>query len=267
MLEQAIYTVPETLKDGEIAIGVATSIEDQIGRLGVVTERYNHQGYLANVQKCTLPVKPEVVLNADGLTSVQQLLSPDLYEAFEKEGLVMEFEGGQSLYVDKYHWNSVPIVAKTNEGYVGSARVIVRNGHGLPTLTDPRIQINEEWQEKANACPAEFSQFAVKKGSPPGVSVGILRNAHLYSRDVLGLNAWVATTDNFVVKLLNGSFFHFSIPTIGPSVDYLGSSSTPTYLDFEKSLDNAQQYESSAGIARFIRGENGVDGFQWYQGI
>jgi hypothetical protein len=41
--------------------------------------------------------------------------------------------------------------------------------------------------------------------------------------------------------LLNSSFFKFDLPYIGPSVDYLGSASTPIFIDLEKALDNASK--------------------------
>ena len=68
------------------------------------------------------------------------------------------------------------------------------------------------------------------------------------------IDSWIATIDNSVVRLLNSAFFNFNIPNVGPSVEYLGSLSTPIYIDLESTLENAEKYEGSKKMADFIRG-------------
>lgn len=244
----------DTSSETETICCEALTIADQIGRLEVVTERYNIEGYLAGISTVEVnDVPTEQLLSKGGLEILRGRLTPEQEKEFLQEGILVQ-HNGRSLYIDKYHFNSVPFVVKQGDAYIGSARLIIKDGYGLPTINDPRIEISNMWKERVQDCQAEFSQFAVRKGAPMDTSVKLLRAAYDYSRDN-NLVGWLATTDNKVVRLLNSSFFQFDLPNIGPSVDYLGSLSTPVYIDFEKALTNAEKYESSQKIAAFIRGK------------
>lgn len=243
-----------TLKKPEFHI--AQTIEDQIGRLEVVTERYNNENYLQNIPivKIDDNIRDEELLSKNGYKILEANFSADENEEFLKNGTLIDHKG-KRLYYDKYHWNSVPFVTKVGDNYTGSARLIIKNGMGLPTLNDPKIEISNLWRSIVNNSVAEFSQFAIKRGSRGETSVQILKLAYDYSKRN-NIDSWVATTDNSVIRLLNSSFFKFDIPNIGPSVDYLGSISTPIYINLEKSLDNAEKFDSSRKIANFIRGKS-----------
>jgi hypothetical protein len=161
-------------------------------------------------------------------------------------------------------------VAKTKEGYGGSTRIIQDNiditpSFPLPILTDKCIEIEESWRPKINGIHSELSQFAKTKEAKGTVPVALLRAAAQYSR-THNIEKWLATTDNSVVRLLNGWIFNFNLPKIGPSVKYLGSESTPILIDIERSIKNASQKENSKDMARFLAGEDNVEGFEWYTG-
>lgn len=253
MSNNDLSDTPITEEEIEIECCQAVTIEDQIGRLQMVTERYEIEHYLDGIRTVQMnDVTPETLLSKEGFDTLRSRLSPEEDESFMKDGILVE-QNGKKIYLDKYNWNSVPFVVKQREEYLGSARLIIKNGFGLPTTNDPRIEISHLWKEKADQSPAEFSQFAVKKGAPMDTSVRLLKAAYDYS-NYAGIKNWVATTDNSVVRLLNSSFFKFDLPYIGPSVDYLGSASTPIYIDLEKALSNASQFESSKRMAQFIRG-------------
>jgi hypothetical protein len=219
-----------------------------------VTERYRLEGYLDNISTVELDDIPtEQLLSKEGLGILRSRFTPEQDEQFMCDGILVE-QNGKSLYIDKYNYNSVPFVVKQGEEYIGSARLIIKNGYGLPTTNDPRIEISNMWKDAVKDCNAEFSQFAVRKGAPMETSIQLLKAAYDYSKRT-NLSGWLATTDNKVVRLLNSSFFQFDLPNIGPTVDYLGSLSTPVYIDFEKALSNAEKYTSSKRIAAFIRGK------------
>ena len=253
MLNSDLPTIPVVEDIAPVECNMASTVEDQIGRLQVVTQRYEIEHYLDGIGTVSMDdISPEALLSKEGFDALRSRLSPEEDESFMKDGILVEHDG-KKLYFDKYNWNSVPFVVKRGEEYLGSARLIIKNGFGLPTTNDPRIEISHLWKDNADKCPAEFSQFAVKKGAPMDTSVRLLKAAYDYS-NYAGIKDWVATTDNSVVRLLNSSFFKFNLPYIGPSVDYLGSESTPIYIDLEKALNNASQFDSSRKIASFIRG-------------
>ncbi len=235
---------------------IAQSVEDQIGRLEVVTERYNNENYLQNIPivKIDDNIMDEELLSKNGYRILEENFTEDENKQFLKNGTLID-HNGKRLYFDKYHWNSVPFVTKVGDTYTGSARLIIKNGIGLPTLSDPKIEISNLWKPIVSSSVAEFSQFAIRRGSKGETSVQILKLAYDYSKRN-NIDSWVATTDNSVIRLLNSSFFKFDIPNIGPSVDYLGSISTPIYINLEKSLDNAENFDSSRKIANFIRGKS-----------
>lgn len=246
-------TDKETNPADTIEIGLANTLEDNIGRLSLVTERYTLEGYLDDVKEIDTDLEPSEIITRPGFQILKDSLSKEDFESFMETGIVLKFPNKQKLYIDKYHWNSVPFFAKSGKDYIGSARLIIKNGYGLPTSEDPQIKIYENWKETAKKSIAEFSQFAVKKGaSPAKVSVGLLREAYQYSKKV-NIDAWLATIDDNVKKFLNGRFFNFGLPQIGETVRYLGSNSTPIFIDLEKSLSNAESIDSSKEMARYIR--------------
>lgn len=265
--EGITYQLQEVLNEGDVTVGVANTMEEQIGRLQVLTQKYQERNYLDDIHSLTLQIDAPSIIGKNGLQTLQELLSPDQYDLFRKDGLMLTFSDNKTLYIDKYHWSSIPFVAKTlGNRFVGSARLIIDedNGLGLPTLHDDRISIDHEWQTQAQNCKVEFSQFATIMATKP--SIALLRAAYKYSKDVLGTTEWLATTDNMVVRLLNGTYFHFNIPKIGPSVNYLGSESTPVYINCERSIENAGNNPQSSAIAQFLDGCEDVGGFEWYQG-
>lgn len=247
---------------------IATDPVDVIGRLSVVTERYQQEGYLQDIFSIPTSLTPEEVVGDDGFNQLSRVLSEEEFLAFLDHGIVLTFQDGTQLYIDKYQWQSVPFVAINAAGYVGSARLIQKGGalptqFELPTLSDPRIQIFTERQAEARLVPVEFSQFAKAKGTPPLVPIGLLRRAVEYSDDH-GITQWIATTDTRVVRLLNGTFFNFGLPRIGPTVVYLGSDSTPILITIEDALQSAARHDTSWEIAAFLRGTADMPGFEWY---
>lgn len=271
MNESEFVIQERELSEGEVSVGLAVTSEEKIGRLEVVTDRYIREGYLQGIPFARVDLKAEDVVQENGLGLLYDALDEGLFEKFINEGLLLRFSGGQQLYLDKYHWQSAQFVAKTSQGYVGSVRLIMDhkdseiNMYKLPTLTDKKIQIEEEWREKVSHVTAELSQFAKLKEAPATVSVALLRIAAQYSR-ANKIEEWLATTDNLVVRLLNGYYFNFGLPKIGPSVRYLGSESTPVLINIEESIKNAETKGSSEGMAKFLRGED-VKGFEWYTGV
>jgi len=271
MNETEFFIQEKELSDREVSVGLASTSQEKIGRLEVVTDRYIREGYLQGIPFARVDLKAEDVVQENGLGLLYDFLDEDLFEKFIKEGLLLRFTDGQQLYLDKYHWQSAQFVAKTKQGYVGSIRLIMDHNdseidmYRLPTLTDENIQIDEEWKERVIHICAELSQFAKLKEAPSTVSVALLRIAAQYSR-ANNIPEWLATTDNSVVRLLNGFVFNFGLPKIGPSVKYLGSDSTPVLINIEESIGNAETKGSSEGIAKFLKGED-VKGFEWYTGV
>lgn len=261
-------------ENNKINFCVIETPQEDIGRLEVVTDRYIREGYLQGMPFASVSLKADDVVGNDGLDLLSSELDTETFDKFMNEGLLLRFEDGIQIYLDKYHWQSVRFVAENNGEYVGSVRLIMDSGglnynhFPLPTLSDKNIHIYPEWEEKARAVQAELSQFAKAKGpnAPATVSVGLLRIAAQYSR-AHDINEWLATTDNSVVRLLNGFLFNFDLPKIGPSVKYLGSESTPVYINIEECIKNAEKKEATKDMASFLRGENNIAGFEWYKGI
>lgn len=257
--------------ENEVCVGLASTPEEKIGRLEVVTDRYMREGYLQGIPFAAVNLSAEEVVEENGLGKLYDSLDENLFGKFIKEGLLLRFIDGNQFYLDKYHWQSAQFVAKTKQGYVGSVRLIMNDPQQeqfeLPTLKEESIIIDENWKERASKVNSELSQFAKQKEPyvPATVSIGLLRIAAQYSR-ANNILEWLATTDNSVVKLLNGFMFNFELPKIGPSVKYLGSESTPVLINIEQAIQNAERKGSSQEIARFLRGENGIKGFEWYTG-
>lgn len=234
---------------------VAESFEDKVGRLDVLTNRYFREDYLKDIHTVNLASEGDVskILEDDGFDYLFSGLNDSQKDGFLNDGLIVKYDN-RRLYIDKYNWDSVPFVTKLGDEYTGSARLIKKEGRfGLPTTSERTIEISDAWRSKVENSPVEFSQFAIVRGAPRETSVLLLKAAYLYSKEN-SIDSWIATTDSSVIRLLNSVFFNFNIPNVGPSVDYLGSLSTPVYIDLENVLDNAEKYEGSKKMANFIRG-------------
>lgn len=270
MIAEQIMEREKQLHEGEVAVIQTKTLADQLGRLAVVTQRYEREGYLADVE--TIPMNDTGYEAQDilqgGVPLLSHILSPEQLARFTKSGAVFQFEeDGPKYYIDRYHWASVGFVAITKKDgilqYIGSARLILANkGTELPIQHADEVEIDPEYANIVTNAPAEFSQFAVSRGTPSNVSVALLRSAYTYSKEK-AIPYWIATTDARVVKLLNGSYFHFNLPAMGKTVYYLGSESTPVLIDLKKSIENATQFPSSKPIAQFIDGDYPA-GFEWY---
>lgn len=267
-MEQLIPTTE--LKENEIIVMQADSPREMLGRLNVVTERYAQEGYLKDIMRVELDIEPELIVSEKGFELLQNSLSKEEIAEFMEEGLLISSQG-QNFYLDKYHWQSIQFVAKGINGYLGSVRIIVDSDevnppvYNIPTLTKSEIKIDDEWYERVKPINAELSQFAKLKEASSNVPTALLRIASIYSKEH-GIKEWLATTDNIVVRILNGMYFNFNLPKIGPSVEYLGSKSTPIYINIENALFNAEQKDCSRPTAQFLRGRNDIDGFEWYTG-
>lgn len=265
------FSLPDQeLPRGEYGFGIATTPDETIGRLHVVTQRYSREGYLDEISEVETDIPVDLVISDQGLSFLERNLSPEYFHEFLEHGLLLRFPCGNTLYLDKYHWQSVQFVARGKEGIVGSARLILHNPDAelnfpLPTLSDRSISINPEHRDKAQSVDAEFSQFAKLKEAPSVVAIGLLRVAAQFSR-WKGIPEWLATTDNVITRLLNSTFFNFGLPKIGPSVEYLGSMSTPIFINIETALQHAEGYDTSRASSNFLSGNN-EPGFEWYHGV
>ena len=125
MFEPNYYITNKIIDDDKIYFGLALTPEEKINRLIIVTNRYIQEGYLENTSFIKLNMKAEDVIADNGLSLVLDHLSSDLIDVFMKYGLLIEFNGGIKLYLDKYHWQSEQFVAKNKTGHVGSLRLIL----------------------------------------------------------------------------------------------------------------------------------------------
>jgi hypothetical protein len=121
----------------------------------------------------------------------------------------------------------------------------------------------------ARSARVEFSQLAVD--APSRLQTGLaattlLRRAKEYS-DSVGSPLWIATIDTHVKNLLNGKYYGFGLPEIGPEVDYLGSLSVPTWIDTDLAIENASRDELSKNTADFLRGNIESPMSSWYVGL
>jgi len=236
-----------------VHISKANSITDQMARYYVLTEIYYQKNYLGKIQTANLDKDYVDFLSSKDMSSVKNGFDGKDYDEFLQNGLLIKFKENSPIYIDKFHWNSIPFIAYTGDEIVGSARLIQPDGLGLPTIHDPQIKIWDEFKWIFNRKCVEFSQYAVKRGFGAPISIGLLKIAYLFSKFELNIDTWVATIDNSVLRLLNSRFFNFNLPPIGPMVDYLGSSSTPVLIDLEQALNNAAAVDTSKPIADFIR--------------
>lgn len=260
------FSLSELDKEEVVVFGIPNTVEDQIGRLDVVTHRYNEEKYLQGVEKVELNISSEQLLDPTfSIDKFKQQLSPESLENFNKDGLLLHSNqiktSNGGLFIDKYSWNSLPIVAKEKGVYTGSARLIMSSEETpLPIFSSKEIQIDEKY---CLQCSVEISQLAKARECHPLTLFGLLRVARIYSKEMNILD-WVATIDKKVFNLLNKRI-GFDIKQIGPEVDYLGSISVPSYINIENSIKNIEK--SNPTTARFLNGEKNVPGFEWYQGV
>ena len=146
---------------------------------------------------------------------LESIINPHNYQEYVKNGVLIKCTDSNEIYLDKYDQSSIPFLAESGGKSVGSARLIVRDSIGLPTLTDPRIIIYDDFKWVSQIECLEFSQFAVKAGTFTHASVGILKITYIYSKTNLNIHNWVAMIDNDVLKFLNSRFFNFNFSTIG----------------------------------------------------
>lgn len=222
--------------EGKISCGIATTREDRCKRLLIATDRYLQENYI---------------------------VSEDLND--------------QGLYIDKYERSSIPLVAKVltkndqgvyEEQVVSSLRLVMNvSPHGLPINSDDDIEVDPEYSFLVSAAPFEWSQLAsvvnahVPKGS--NAFYGLIRTSFelMYA---LGQNYAVATIDDRVRKLLNQRN-NFDLISVGPTVDYMGSLSTPTLIDIADVIRSTATSKRNKPLADFLATGTAV-GFQWYQG-
>ena len=249
------------LKDNDILIGICHSAESQINRLELVTNIYLKQGYFQDIPSIAIDGNAEELIDHRGFTFIKNKLSVSQFELFLKTGLLFRTSCQKHLYLDKYFWQSINFFARSKEGCAGSLRLIMSKPicddalFTLPTKSNMELQVFSEWLQRISEVNVELSQFAKEKAAPTATVVALLRAAAQFSLSN-SIFDWIATTDNRVLRLLNGYYFNFQLPAIGPSTYYLGSESTPILINIENSLQCAASKESSKEIARYIRGEN-----------
>lgn len=219
------FAVKDVENDGKVSSGIVLTPEDRIARLFVVTQRY---------------------LDASYITSKD--LSP----------------GG--LYVDKYEPISIPIVSKIGNEVAASFRLIPNLADvGLPINNEREIIIEPEWQEKIKDIPFELSQLAKsgKFAKDPRPTLAVIKT-YMGIADRINVHQSAAVIDEGVIRLLNGPYLGFNLPKIGPTVDYLGSPSTPVFIDIDDVRENSRS-NGHSDLADFLSGKS-VKGFEWYKG-
>lgn len=299
----------------------------QLQRLSVATERYFKQGYLAGIQEIEsnqyginfelFDVRKGIVPLLNALQDIDSKLNdthsenhPQYLKNFLEGGLVFSFKDedrDRKYYIDPYHFFSIPIGVRTRDGMIGSARIILGSSLlGLPIAdkkTDENgktvytVPIKEEFLHYIKEVKAEYSQFAIRdhKIEPDYVtrrlimsSAPALLRASFEISKLTGLTNWLATIDSNVLKLLNGTFYGFYIETIGEAVHYLGSDSTPIFVDIYEAIEGARasadadtshqrqdrkdrvEFMDGNEVFETVKGENGedvqVNKFAWYRG-
>jgi hypothetical protein len=240
-----------------IEVREAESIDDRIGRLSVLTRKYTEVGYLDGIPEMNLSMPIDVLfdVNGPGLLNNELRRSGKL-EGFIDTGIVLHTDEG-ALYYDKYEPQSIGFVAQdiASQRYMGSARLILSEGkYQLPTLSAESIRIDEPYRCIAESAPAEFSQFA-KDREANRYAVPAMFRAVVQHSLASGIDYWVATSDDNVMRLLNSRIFNFNLPKMGPSAFYLGSSSTPILIEYMNALANGSSKSSSEKMCKFILGE------------
>jgi hypothetical protein len=174
----------------------------------------------------------------------------------------------QGLYVDQYECYSIPIVAKMCDEVVGSLRLIPNSlrGVGLPINYEPKIMIDGEWKQFALKASYELSQYAnaLKYQKDHRIAIGLIK-AYMGIVDSTREYTSVAIIDDRVAATLNGPYSGFDLPKIGPSVYYLGSQSTPVYININDGRQNSR-LNGHPELSDFLAGKKNIPGFEWYQG-
>lgn len=217
--------VKEVACQGEVACGIAILESDKRQRLEVVTERYLRARYIT-------PDDPR-------------------------------FQNG--VFIDEYEAASIPIIAKIGEEAVASARLILEKSTiGLPIKREG-IDVYPEWKEKLSLFDIEWSQLAKSRKIAYDARPinGVLRSSFAIAK-ALGKNKGFAVIDNRVMRILNGLRMNFNLPQIGPSINYMGSYSTPVYINVESIIENCGKKHKD--LAQFLDGKD-APGFEWYVGL
>jgi hypothetical protein len=261
------FDVMDCTEKDVVSFGIPNETEDQVGRLKVATDRYEIEGYLKDIRSLDLSMQPNEIVKSS-LSEFTNSLPEEFIEEFEDHGVLacLTPTGGEpiKIYVDKYSWNSIPIVAKDSTGYIGSARLIIADKeHPLPMVSAQEIQIWPKYQVAVKEVKVEMSQLAKTKNSNTGTLLGLLRISKMYS-ETQNVENWVATIDEKVFKLLQRMCF--DVKQVGDPVDYLGSISIPTIINIKNSIESVAK-NSSPELAKFLDGEENVPGFEWYKGV
>lgn len=244
-----------SLSDGSLVLTQTVSVKDRLDRLEVLTSRYGDEKYLEGVGSFITEASADELFTANGLRCLKESMTPAMLQGFEQNGVLLRVSGSK-VYVDKYEWKSIGFIVRSDlDGKaLGSVRLILRDENtDIPTLSAPEISLYEDYKSIAQTSGAELSQFARLREGTGQVAIMLLRGAYQFSK-MCGIDSWVATTDDSVLRLLNGQAMHFGLPQIGNSVLYLGSKSTPIYIEMEQALLNASGYPHSAVVAEYIRG-------------
>ena len=224
-----LFGVKECLDPNFISMGIAKTEQDKEGRLKVVTERY---------------LDPKI----------SYILPTDLNE--------------QGLYVDEYEQYSIPLVAKIGCDVVGSLRLIpnIPNCIGLPINNEPKILIDGAWKQHVLGASYELSQFAnsMSHRKDNRIAIGLIK-AYMGIVDTMRQYTSVAIIDDRVAAILNGPYSGFNLPKIGPSVYYVGSASTPVYININDGRQNSR-LNGHPELADFLSGRKNISGFEWYIG-
>lgn len=170
------------------------------------------------------------------------------------------------VYVDDYEESSIPIVAKIGDKTVGSLRLVKdKDDLPMPIKSEGEVKIYEGKQALVDRVDFEWSQLAKAKDfSRDSRPVYALIRAGIAISRELGIEDGVAVIDDKVRKYLNGVRISLNLGDIGPTVDYMGSLSTPVYLNFESMVQSCARAGNS-NLSEFL--DTGqAPGFEWYKG-
>ncbi len=220
------FLVPESnSKSEEVSCGIAINDIDKYYRRVVATKRYLKEGYISKEDLC-----------------------PD------------------GTYFDKYELYSIPLVAKIDGQVVASMRLIQNTSEiGLPNNDPNQIKLFTEWKSRSSSAWFEVSQLAKDERYPShNATLGLIRSFIVFSLEQHNFLS-VAVIDDAVRKMLNGPFMGFGLPEIGDTVHYMGSKSTPVFIDVRDLTANSRK-NGHNDLADFLEGNNNVVGFEWYMG-
>lgn len=223
--ERMIVDKSEILSPNLISCGVASESSDLLGRRLVATSRYIERGYIS-----------------------QDHLS------------------GDGTYFDEYEPHSIPLVAKMNGTVIASMRLISNiSPDALPISKRSEIGIFDDWVEKTSTVSFELSQLAksANYSKDPRPTLGIIRTYMQLARELNKTTA-VAVIDEGVRQQLNGPFLGFDLPIIGPTVHYMGSDSTPVWINISDVTQNSRK-NNHPDVADFLEGKYS-EGYNWYVG-